>query len=153
MHTIQLKSHKLEVYDSIDELPITRFHLFNRYLLIDAGIGSSLDDFDNHMITLLKYLELGDTDNAKKEAMNIRQGVALMLDGISPKHNAFVPIIKAIDGKPLDDLSDENIKAILDMIGGDGVTTSTISRWVEEAKKKLKASLMFSFRRQQKARG
>lgn len=153
MHTIQLKSHKIEVYDSIDELPVTRFHAFNRFLLIDAGIGSDLNDFDNHMISLLKYLEKGDTENAKKEAMNIRQNVAFVYDQVSPKLNAFVPLIRSIDGKPLEDLSDENIQAILKMLGNDEVPAGTVSRWVDDAKKKLKASLMYFSRKALKAQG
>lgn len=153
MHTIQLKSHKIEVYDSIDELPVTRFHAFNRFLLIDAGIGSDLNDFDNHMISLLKYLEKGDMENAKKEAMNIRQNVAFVYDQVSPKLSAFVPLIRSIDGKPLEDLSDENIQAILKMLGNDEVPAGTVSRWVDDAKKKLKASLMYFSRKALKAQG
>lgn len=153
MHTIQTKGHKIEVYDSIDELPVTRFHAFNRFLLIDSGIGSDLNDFDNHMITLLKYIEKGDTENAKKEAMNIRQNVAFVYDQVSPKLNAFVPLIRSIDGKPLDDLSDESVQAVMQMLGNDEVGAGTIARWVDDAKKKLKSSLMYFFRSRLKVRG
>lgn len=152
MRTIQLRNKKLEVYDSIDELPITRFHAFNRYLLIDAGIGSNLQDFDNHLLTLLKYLEAGDADKAKKEAMNIRQNIAFVFEGVSPKMNAFVPLIRSIDGKPLDDLSEESVRSVLAMLNGEDVPASTVGRWVDEAKKKLRSSWRYFSRRRRKAR-
>jgi len=153
MHKIDIQGRILEVYDSIDELPITRFHLFNRYLLIDAGVGSDVADYDQHLATLLKYIELGDKEKATKEAMNMRQNIAFIQSETSPRLNAFVPLIKTIDGQLINDLSEENIKAILKLLNDKGVKASTIFRWVEEAKKKLKASLMFFSRRQQKAQG
>ena len=145
MHKIEINGHKLEVYDSIDELPITRFHAFNRYLLIDAGVGSDLSDFDSHIIALLKFLERSDVENAKKEVMNLRQNVAFAYDQQSPKLNAFVPLIRSINGKPLDDLSEETVTEVLRMLSDNGVTAGTVSRWVEEAKKKLKRSLIYFF--------
>ena len=49
MRKIVLAKHKVELYDSIDELPIVRFHKYNKMLLIDAGVGSDLSDWDaNH---------------------------------------------------------------------------------------------------------
>lgn len=151
MHKIEINGHKLEIYDSIDELPITRFHAFNRYLLIDSNVGSDLQDFDNHILSLLKFLEKGDTESAKKEVLNLRQNLAFVYDQQSPKLNSFVPLIRTIDGRPVDDLSESGISEVLKLLGESGVTYSTIERWVEDAKKKLKASLMYFFRIRQRA--
>ena len=38
MKEVELAGHKVVLYDSIDELPIARFHKYNRYLLVDAGV-------------------------------------------------------------------------------------------------------------------
>lgn len=46
MRKIVLAKHKVELYDSIDELPIVRFHKYNKMLLIDAGVGSDLSDWE-----------------------------------------------------------------------------------------------------------
>jgi hypothetical protein len=48
MKEVELAGHKVVLFDSIDELPIARFHKYNRYLLVDAGVGSEISDFDNH---------------------------------------------------------------------------------------------------------
>lgn len=153
MHKIEINGHKLEIYDSIDELPITRFHAFNRYLLIDSGVGSDLQDFDHHIMALLKFLEKGDVDSAKKEVLNLRQNVAFVYDQQSPKLNSFVPLIRSIDGRPVDDLSESGIAEVLNLLGENGVTHATIGRWVDDAKKKLKASLMYFFRKAVKVHG
>jgi hypothetical protein len=153
MHKIDIKGKVLEIYDSIDELPITRHHLFNRYLLIDSGVGSDLQDFDNHLLTMMKYIEAGDKEKATKEAMNLRQNVAFIQSEQSPKLNAFVALIKSINGDPLTDLSEGNIQAILTDLGNEGVKASTVSRWVDETKKKLKASLKYFSQNQAKAQG
>lgn len=55
MRKIVLAKHKVELYDSIDELPIVRFHKYNKMLLIDAGVGSDLSDWDAHMEKVVRY--------------------------------------------------------------------------------------------------
>ena len=47
MNKIEFNGHKLEMFDSIQELPIFRFQLYNLNLMLDAGIGSDINDFDS----------------------------------------------------------------------------------------------------------
>ena len=46
MKTTKIGERAVVLYDSIDELPILRFHAYNKMLLIDAGVGSVLNDCD-----------------------------------------------------------------------------------------------------------
>ena len=46
-----INNHIVILYDSIDELPIIRFHKYNKYMLIDSGIGSDLNDINVHIDT------------------------------------------------------------------------------------------------------
>ena len=48
------------VYDSIDELPIVNFQKYNKYLMIDSGIGSDVDDIDTHITKIAKYIKSKD---------------------------------------------------------------------------------------------
>ena len=50
MKTIDTGKHVIKLYDSVDELPIGAYQRYNKFLLIDAGIGSSIDDFDAHIV-------------------------------------------------------------------------------------------------------
>lgn len=47
MKKVTLQGHKIEIYDSIDELPIVRFQIYNKYLLLDCGIGSDMESVDD----------------------------------------------------------------------------------------------------------
>lgn len=49
MKHIQLDNLNIELYENIEDLPIGRFHKFNKMLLIDAGVGSDIHDFDIHI--------------------------------------------------------------------------------------------------------
>lgn len=46
MKNVPIKGMNVELYDSIEDLPIMRFHKYNKMLLVDAGVGSDLSDFD-----------------------------------------------------------------------------------------------------------
>ena len=43
MRTTQIGKYKVEIYDAIEDLPMQRFHKYNKMLLVDAGIGSPKD--------------------------------------------------------------------------------------------------------------
>ena len=55
MKTVQIKGMNVEIYDSIEDLPILRFHKYNKMLLVDAGVGSDLADFDRHIEKAIRY--------------------------------------------------------------------------------------------------
>ena len=42
----KIGKHEVEIYDTIEELPMVRFHKYQKLLLIDAGIGSDITAFD-----------------------------------------------------------------------------------------------------------
>ena len=115
MRKIVLAKHKVELYDSIDELPIVRFHKYNKMLLIDAGVGSDLSDWDAHMEKVVRYCRLNQPDKAEKEIGNIRQNIYFIQSEISPKHLAFAALVKSIDGKLVDDLTDDGLQKVLDL--------------------------------------
>lgn len=112
MKTLLIRNKVLKVYDSIDEMPIINFQKYNKYLLIDSGIGSDIDDVDNHLVKLAKLIKT-DTKKASQELLNLRQNLHMIVSGISPKYLAFAALIHSIDGKVITDLSDDNLKAIL----------------------------------------
>ena len=56
MKTLKLAGKTIEVYDDIENLPVTRFHKYNKMLLVDAGIGSDIADFDRHISRIAAFL-------------------------------------------------------------------------------------------------
>ena len=104
------------VYDSIDELPIVNFQKYNKYLMIDSGIGSDVDDIDAHITKIAKYIKSKDEKKALLELQNMRQSMYMINSEISPKYLAFAALIHSIDGKEVTDLSDDGLKALLEEI-------------------------------------
>ncbi|MGF2526095.1 hypothetical protein ACQUW0_27690, partial [Ralstonia pseudosolanacearum] len=49
MVTVKIGKHTVEMYDTIEELPIVRFHKYQKLLLIDAGIGADIVAFDQRI--------------------------------------------------------------------------------------------------------
>lgn len=103
-------------------------------LLVDAGIGSDIADFDKHISRIAAFLAKNDNKQAITELENIRQNVYFIQSGVSPRNLAFAVLVKSIDGKPCDDLSDEGLKKIVDMFAD--VPYKDLAASIEAVKKK-----------------
>lgn len=143
MKTQRFGKHKVTYYETISELPITRYHIYNKMLLVDSGIGSTIADFDNHLDRLMAFLHRKEIENAYKEIDNIRQNVFLIQSALSPKHLAFAAIIKEIDGVERNDLTDDGLKETLSMIGDSPLGEADAA--MESAKKKIEEELELYF--------
>lgn len=145
MRTVQLGTHTVEIYDSIEQLPMRRFHKYNKMLLIDAGIGSDLADFDNHLAKIGAYLKSEHPELAQTELENMRQNVYFIQSGVSPRHLSFAALVASIDGTRCDDLSDEALQAVVDRLAD--VPISDIAAEVSAVKKKIDDELQQFFPR------
>lgn len=113
MKKVKLGGHTLEIYDSIEELPMIRFHKYNKMLLVDAGIGSDLSDVDRHIEKAIRYSRSKTPELAAVELDNMRQNIYFIQSNLSPKHLAFAALIKSIDGKQCHDLSEEGLRKVV----------------------------------------
>lgn len=111
-----INGHKVRIYEAIDELPVTRFHRFQKYLLVDAGVGADIAAFDRHTERARTYMMQGKAELAAVEFDNLRQCVYLIQQGISPKHKAFAALVESIDGERCDDLSDSGLDRLLERL-------------------------------------
>jgi hypothetical protein len=139
MKTIEVKGKKVEIYDSIDELPIKRFHKFNKYMLVDSGIGSDINDINEHIAKISRYIDKADKLNAKTELENLRQSLYLISEGVNVKHLSFMVLIKSINGKEIVDISDEGMKKLLDYFGS--LELNFFNRLIQSIKKKIEDEL------------
>lgn len=113
MKRLRINDKIILVYDSIDEMPIINFQKYNKFLLIDSGIGSDVDDIDAHIVKVAKYVKAGDEKKALAELQNMRQNIYMVNSEISPKYLAFAALIHSVDGKEVTDLSDDGLKTLL----------------------------------------
>lgn len=111
----KVNKHKVEIYDSIDELPIQRFQKYNKYLLIDSGVGSDLQDVLSHIDRAKIYIK-SNPAMAVTELENMRQSIYLVADELSPKYMAFAALVNKIDGEEITDTSDAGLKRVLEIL-------------------------------------
>lgn len=139
MKTLTINNKIVLVYDSIDDMPIVNFQKYNKYLLIDSGVGSDADDIDAHITKIAKYIKLDNKKNALLELQNMRQNMYMVNCEISPKYLAFAALIYSVDGKVNTDLSDSGLKKLLSDIRE--IKHSTIIKFLTWLKKKVTSEL------------
>lgn len=113
MKNLTVNKKTVRVYDSIDEMPIINFQKYSKYLLIDSGIGSDVDDIDAHIARIAKFIKSNNAKKALQELQNMRQNMYMVNSEISPKYLAFAALIHSIDGEEVNDLSDDGLKNVL----------------------------------------
>lgn len=139
----QIGKHTIEVYDAIEELPMKRFHRFNKMMLVDSGVGSDLTDIDKHLAKIKAFIATKEADNAVKEIDNLRTNLFLVMNNISPKMLAFSALIKTLDGEPCEDLSDEGLQRIVDKLNDTPI--KAVEDALEASKKKIEDELISYF--------
>lgn len=143
MKKIKIGKKEVEIYDSIDELPVTRYHRLNKMLLIDAGIGSDIADIDRHIEKAVIYIRNKQHEMAATELNNLRQNIYNIQTGLSPKNLAFAAIVKSIDGRECNDLTDDGLRATIELLSNEPQKEITTS--LEEVKKKIDEELQMYF--------
>ena len=138
MKEVVIKNKIYKLYDCIDELPIINFQKYNKFLLLDSGLGSDIDSVDSHLLNLARLIKT-DKNKAAQELQNLRQNMYMIVSEISPKYYAFAALIHSIDGEKVEDLSDDNLKKIIKNINT--VKHSKIVNILMSIKKKLDLEL------------
>ncbi len=143
MQTVKIGKHTVEYFDTIEELPIVRFHKYQKLLLVDAGIGSDIASFDQRIEKARRFLAAGKPEQAQQELENLRQCVYLIQTEMSPRHRAFAALVTKIDGKDCTDISDEALQNVTDLLS-DAPEKETTAQ-LDAVKKKIDGELMLYF--------
>lgn len=143
MKEVELNGHKVRLYDSIDDLPIVRFHKYNRMLLVDAGIGAEIGDLDNHLERVVRYIRKGDNENATKELENMRQNVYMVMTEQNTKHLSFACLVDSIDGVQQTDISPDGLAKVIELLSG--APRGEIDKILASVKKKIDDELGLYF--------
>lgn len=146
MKRIVFRGHVLDMYDSIEDLPIMRFQQFNKYAVIDAGIGSNIDAIDKRM-DMIDMLISDDPKKAKMELMNMRQAYHFVMSGTSPQFSSFMVLIHKLDGKVLEDhnFTDQGILDLINKLSRFGLSFGTVKEYLKVFKKKVEQELSLFF--------
>jgi len=138
----KINGHMVKYFESIEEMPIMRYHKFNKYLLIESGIGSDVSDVIIHIDRAIKYAEKSPKD-AITELINAKQAIRLANEEISPQNLSFASLVYEIDSVLMTDLSDEGLGKVIKILSGE--RQGFISRLIEAVKKKTETELNVYF--------
>jgi len=121
------KRTRIEIYDDISQLPITRWQLANKYWMLHDSIGSDIGSFDEKHYNNFTLIA-GDKDKTLKELANFRILVYNIMNEINVQHLSFACLIHSVNGKEVTDLSEGNLKKILDELSSAGLTQDVLKK-------------------------
>ena len=131
---ILAKKHIVELYDSIENLPIYLFSKMQKYQMIESGIGSNIGEFDKHFESAIEFLKHDKKDKAIKELANIRHLFYHSLNEVDPSHLSFCCMVYSIDGKIIKDYSEESLEKIRKRLSDIGMTQKLLAEQVVKKK-------------------
>lgn len=143
MKEIKIGKHRVTLYDDIAEMPVKRYHVYNRMLLVDAGVGSDITDFDRHIGRVMAYDRKDQRENLLLELKNLRQSVYFVLNNINPKMMAFAALVTKIDDTKCEDLTDDGLRRVTELLSDVPIGEVTASS--EAVKKKIDQDLVRVF--------
>lgn len=130
-----INNKRVELYDSIDNLPIVNYQKFNKFMMIDSLVGTDYLDVATSITRAMQYINLNKSDLAITQLQNTLSSLSLIAQEIGPKYLAFATLVRSVDGVPVRDLSDEGLKRVLDLINT--VSKSRLDGLLTKVKKKL----------------
>lgn len=131
---LTLNNKQVTFYDSIDELPIKRYNLLNKYSLIDLGIGGDVSDIVRHHSRFNQFLELKDYESLYVENENLMINYNFILSAKNIKGYVLASLIKDIDGEKVD-VSDSTIEEYVDFLEQSSLTIGQLSEYTDNLKK------------------
>jgi hypothetical protein len=137
MKKIKINGTLVEMYDSVDSLPAENYINHSRLAMLDVGIGSDLDAVTRHWQAIARLCAKGDTGALNKVLSNYLHSLQFIVSNTSPEMMSFVSFIRSIDGKLVEDYSDETAKEIIGMLSKKGLTVGVVRQFMDMVKKKL----------------
>lgn len=135
MRTVKISGGKFEIRETPKELPINRFNDFQKYMIQDVGIGSTMADCERHFQQLDTFISHGKIEEAARERYNQHYGLVLAINRINITHLSFAVLIHSVNNRPIKDYSETNLKKVLEKLGDMGLTQAHVEDILEDLKK------------------
>ena len=139
MNTCTIGGHKVELYGSIDEMPMANYHKFNKFLMFESGLAPDANGVIGHLSKMNELLAAEEYDKLKSELQSTYQSIYFVMEELSPVSMAFACMVYSIDGERVLDLSDDCLKLLSYKLNRE--RAKVLKAKVEELKKKLTLSL------------
>jgi hypothetical protein len=136
---------KIIFYSSVKELPIELSKKMQNYLLQQIGVGSTVQDIDDHLERLTTFLSADKKEEAIEEVKNLRFAYFSAINGLRYDTLAFACLLYSINGKKIEDYSTEGLQALIIDLSSKGLTNEKVEAVLDEVKKNLIRNGNFTF--------
>lgn len=136
MVEVTVNNHRLKLFASAEEVPIRRYSRFQKYNLIESGIGSDISSIGLHFGKLFEFIVHKMNEAALQEGKNLYYNFYMLLEEISVPGMAFCCLLHSIDDDVIDDISEDNLKATVTKLSAIGLTQAHVTEWNSRLKKK-----------------
>ena len=146
MKVLEIKGHKIELYDGIEEMPVVRYNKYTKYCVLSTGVGNTVDDIVSRIAAIRKMIG---KENVEKqmdsELLTLAQTFHFCTNCVDPSTLAFASLVKSVDGEECNDVTDEGIEKVKDRLS-EFVTRKDVTLALSGVKKKSMGSWGFTFR-------
>ena len=133
-----LNGNVLEMYTSIETAPLRNFQAYNKFALVEAGIGGDLGAINSHISLISGYISHKQGDKAQEQLKNYAQALQFIVSGTTPEMLCFVPLVYKLNGEVFNcDFSEEGIQEALVNLSKRGLTMGKIRGFLSFFKKKV----------------
>ncbi|MGF7219093.1 hypothetical protein GGR92_005273 [Spirosoma lacussanchae] len=117
MQTKTLQSgHVVKYYNDFEEFPVGRRPYLTRYLSEASELSLTPDQLTQTLGALMQYNLAGDSASVATGLQNLYLSVSAIQEGYEPDALAFGVLLGEADGKPVDDITAEGLKQLLETI-------------------------------------
>lgn len=110
--------HRVKIYDSIDEMTVARYHRWNQMMVLNEGVGLTVDGLNSRLANVANLIDAERTDAAKIELHNIAVALSVTRAGADMQTRALAATIAEIDGEVVDDLTSDGIEKTVKRLQG-----------------------------------
>lgn len=132
----QNKKHKVVIYDSAHDLTPRRYQKYNKHVMVAAGVGESLEDYNARQAKAIGYVKSEDKKSALIELTNQQQCVFNALEEYSPLNMAFAVMVHSIDGQIFEKYDENTLEEVINKLEEIKLTKAMINEALTAVKKK-----------------
>lgn len=136
-----LKRTSVKLYQSIEEMPIELYNLFNEFGLKDAEIGNNMADIDAKYKNLATFIVSKQNEKALQELNNLYQTHWSIINKINYQSLQFGCMVYSINDEVITDYSEDNLTALLKNLSSKGLRLKDVREEVINLKKNFSYSL------------
>ena len=139
------KQTKIQLWDSIEDLPHRNYMKFNKEMMRDNEVGSSPSDIMKRISKALSFNKHGQKEKVAKELSNAQLAYNYLMNEIDPEGLALAALTKSIGGVPCNDFTTAGLMNTLEKLQDLGITKKQVTDYTQTVKKNLSKNSKFSF--------